>query len=93
MFSGIYFDSGKIVISVFEDFKKNGYITCNVQDICHKELMSIGPLENYLILNLIMNMKLLIVNQMYIRLYMDFLMAIILILENAYMEKKVLIMP
>jgi hypothetical protein len=47
MFSGVYFDSRKIMISIVKDFKKNGYITCNVQDICHKELMSIGPLENY----------------------------------------------
>ena len=47
MFSGVYFDSRKIMISIFKDFKKNGYINCNVQDICHKELMSIGPLENY----------------------------------------------
>ena len=47
MFSGVYFDSRKIMISIVKDFKKNGYITSNVQDICHKELMSIGPLENY----------------------------------------------
>ena len=47
MFSGVYFDSRKIMISIVKDFKKKGYITCNVQDICHKELMSIGPLENY----------------------------------------------
>ena len=47
MFSGVYFDSRKIMISIVKDFKKNGYITCNVQDICHKELMSIEPLENY----------------------------------------------
>lgn len=47
MFSGVYFDSSNIMISIIKDFKKNGYITCNVQDICHKELMSIDPLENY----------------------------------------------
>ena len=47
MFSGVYFDSRNIMISIIKDFKKNGYITCNVQDICHKELMSIAPLENY----------------------------------------------
>lgn len=47
MFSGVYFDSRNIMISIIKDFKKNGYIACNVQDICHKELMSIDPLENY----------------------------------------------
>jgi len=47
MFSGVYFDSRNIMISIVKDFKNNGYITCNVQDICHKELMSIGVIENY----------------------------------------------
>ena len=47
MFSGVYFDSRNFMISIIKDYKKNGYITCNVQDICHKELMSIAPLENY----------------------------------------------
>jgi len=47
MFSGVYFDSRNIMISIVKDFKSNGYITCNVQDICHKELMSIGVIENY----------------------------------------------
>ena len=40
MFSGVYFDSRNIMISIVKDFKKSGYITCNVQDICHKELIS-----------------------------------------------------
>lgn len=35
------------MISIIKDYKRNGYITCNVQDICHKELMSIEPLKNY----------------------------------------------
>ena len=30
-----------------KDMKKLGYITCNVQDICHKELMAIENMENY----------------------------------------------
>jgi hypothetical protein len=47
MFSGVYFDHNNIMISIVKDFQKNGYITCNVQDICHKELMSMEPLKNY----------------------------------------------
>ena len=47
MFSGVYYDPRNIMISIVKDFKKNGYITCNVQDTCHKELMSIDPLKNY----------------------------------------------
>lgn len=47
MFSGVYFDYNNKMINIVKDFKKNGYITCNVQDICHKELMSIEPLKNY----------------------------------------------
>ena len=47
MFSGVYFDYNNIMISIVKDFQKNGYITCNVQDICHKELMSMEPLKNY----------------------------------------------
>ena len=47
MFSGVYFNYKNTMISIVKDFKKNGYITCNVQDICHKELMSIRPLRSY----------------------------------------------
>ena len=47
MFSGVYFSYKNTMISIVKDFKKNGYITCNVQDICHKELMSIRPLRRY----------------------------------------------
>ena len=47
MFSGVYFDYNNIMISIVKDFQKNGYITCNVQDICHKELMSMEPIKNY----------------------------------------------
>jgi hypothetical protein len=36
------------MVSIVKDFKNNGYITANIQDICHKELMSIDPLENYI---------------------------------------------
>ena len=46
MFSGVYYDSRNIMVNIVKDFKKNGYITCNVQDTCHKELMSIDPLKN-----------------------------------------------
>ena len=47
MFSGVYFDYNNIMINIVKDFKENGYITCNVQDICHKELMSLEPLKYY----------------------------------------------
>ena len=47
MFSGVYYDSRNIMVNIVKDFKKNGYMTCNVQDTCHKELMSIAPLANY----------------------------------------------
>ena len=47
MFSGVYFNYRNTMINIVKDFKKNGYITCNVQDTCHKELMSIAPLINY----------------------------------------------
>lgn len=47
MFSGVYYDHRNFMVNIVKDFKKNGYITCNVQDICHKELMSIDPLKKY----------------------------------------------
>ena len=47
MFSGVYYDNKNAMISILKDIKNMGYITCNVQDICHKELMSIEPMENY----------------------------------------------
>ena len=47
MFSGVYYYYKNPMVSIIKDFKKNGYITCNVQDICHKELMSIAPLKRY----------------------------------------------
>ena len=47
MFSGVYYDYKNTMINIVKDFKKNGYITCNVQDTCHKELMSILPLRKY----------------------------------------------
>ena len=47
MFSGVYFSSKNKMISIVKDLKKLGYITCNVQDICHKELMSIGRIKKY----------------------------------------------
>ena len=47
MFNGVYFNINNSKISIIKDFKRNGYITCNVQDICHKELMRIGPLKGY----------------------------------------------
>ena len=47
MFSGVYFDTNVTMVSIVRDFKNNGYITANIQDICHKELVSINPLEKY----------------------------------------------
>ena len=47
MFSGVYYDDQKEMISIVRDLKKMGYITCNVQDVCHKELMAIEQTKNY----------------------------------------------
>jgi hypothetical protein len=47
MFNGVYFNVNSKMISIIRDFKNNGYITCNIQDICHKELMRLGPLSGY----------------------------------------------
>ena len=47
MFSGVYYDEKNTMVSIVRDLKNNGYITCNVQDVCHKELMDIGELKNY----------------------------------------------
>ena len=47
MFSGVYYDTKNNMISIVKDLKNLGYITCNSQDICHKELMGIRDLENY----------------------------------------------
>ena len=47
MFTGVEFNSTYKMISILKNYKENGYITCNIQDVCHKELMKIGPLKNY----------------------------------------------
>lgn len=47
MFTGVEFNSKYKMISILKNYKENGYVTCNIQDICHKELMKIGPLKNY----------------------------------------------
>ena len=47
MFNGVYFNEKNPMVSIIRDFKNNGYVTCNVQDICHKELMRLGPLKGY----------------------------------------------
>ena len=49
MFSGVYFmrNNNITMKSIVKDMKENGYITCNVQDVCHKELMSIGEIKEY----------------------------------------------
>ena len=38
MFSGVYYDKNQRMVSIVRDMKQLGYITCNVQDVCHKEL-------------------------------------------------------
>ena len=48
MFSGVKFNSTYQMISILRNYKKNGFISCNIQDVCHKELMRIGPFKNYL---------------------------------------------
>ena len=47
MFSGVYYKRKNEMISIVKKMKKEGYITGNVQDICHKELMSIGKFKKY----------------------------------------------
>ena len=47
MFSGVYYNNNNKMISILKDIKNMGYITCNVQDVCHKELMSIDDMDNY----------------------------------------------
>jgi hypothetical protein len=47
MFSGVYYDKNNYMVSIVKELKALGYITCNVQDICHKELMGIKNLNNY----------------------------------------------
>ena len=47
MFSGVYFNQKNRMISIVKDMKKVGYVTCNVQDVCHKELMKVGNIKKY----------------------------------------------
>ena len=47
MFSGVEFNYKYKMISILKRYKENGYISCNIQDVCHKELMEIEPLKNY----------------------------------------------
>ena len=47
MFSGVYYRKDNHMISIVKKMKEAGYITGSVQDICHKELMSIGNFSKY----------------------------------------------
>ena len=47
MFSGVYYNKKNRMISIVKDLKKLGYITCNAQDVCHKELMGIQKSKQY----------------------------------------------
>ena len=47
MLSGVYFNKTHRMKSIVLNMKKQGYITGNIQDVCHKELMMIGKIKNY----------------------------------------------
>ena len=47
MFSGVYYKRNNKMVSIVKKMKELGYITGSVQDICHKELMSIGKFKKY----------------------------------------------
>ena len=47
MFSGVYYKRKNKMVSIVKKIKELGYITGSVQDICHKELMSIGKFKKY----------------------------------------------
>ena len=47
MFSGVYYEKQNRMISIVKKMKEEGYITANVQDICHKELMAIRRSKRY----------------------------------------------
>ena len=47
MFSGVHYEQNSTMVSIVKEMKKLGYITCNVQDVCHKELMGIGKIPSY----------------------------------------------
>ena len=47
MFSGVYYNPNNTMISIVKELKKLGYVTCNSQDVCHKELMGISDLNKY----------------------------------------------
>ena len=47
MFSGVYFKTTNKMVSIVKSMKEIGYITGNIQDVCHKELMAIGNISNY----------------------------------------------
>ena len=47
MFSGVYFNETNTMVSIVKQMKEIGYITANVQDVCHKELMDIDKFQKY----------------------------------------------
>ena len=47
MFSGVYYKKYNRMVSIVKQMKEVGYVTGSVQDICHKELMSIGKFKKY----------------------------------------------
>ena len=47
MFCGVYYNPNNTMISIVKELKKLGYVTCNSQDVCHKELMAISNFKKY----------------------------------------------
>ena len=47
MFTGVNFNNKNKIINIVKDMKKLGYITCNVQDVCQKELMVLSKKKKY----------------------------------------------
>ena len=47
MFTGVNFNNKNKIINIVKDMKKLGYVTCNVQDVCQKELMVLSKKKKY----------------------------------------------
>lgn len=47
MFTGVNFNNKNKIINIVKDMKKLGYVTCNVQDVCQKELMVLAKKKKY----------------------------------------------
>jgi hypothetical protein len=47
MFTGVNYNNKNKIINIVKNMKKLGYITCNVQDVCQKELMVLAKKKKY----------------------------------------------